>query len=205
MSDARYPALALLEFGSVAAGIIAGDAMVKRAPLSGLWAGTVQPGHYLVLVTGDTASVGEAIDAGVSVSGGALLDRVFLPDVHPDVVSAIRGAAVAGSIEALGIVETTFAASTIEAADAGVKGAAVAIVELRVADGLGGKGYVLFGGAVPDVEAAVEIGSGRVAPWRLIRATVIAHLHPEMTENIEGAARFGERVGRDLRGPDAAR
>jgi microcompartment protein CcmL/EutN len=205
MSDARYPALALLEFGSVAAGIVAGDAMVKRAPLSGLWAGTVQPGHYLVLVAGDTASVVEAIDAGVSASGEALLDQVFLPVVHPDVVAAVRGATVAGSIEALGIVETTFVASTIEAADAGVKGAAVSIVELRVADGLGGKGYVLFGGAVPDVEAAVEIGSGRVPPGHLIRAAVIASLHPEMMENIEGAARFGARIGRDLRGPDAAR
>ena len=205
MSGAPYPALALLEFASVAAGIVAGDAMVKRAPLSGLWAGTVQPGHYLVLVAGDTASVVEAIDAGVSASGEALLDQVFLPDVHPDVVTAVRGGTVAGSIEALGIVETTFVASTIEAADAGVKGATVTIVELRVADGLGGKGYVLFGGTVPDVEAAVEIGSARVPPGHLIRATVIANLHPEMTENIEGAARFGERVGRDRRGPDAAR
>ena len=149
MSPGAYPALALLEFGSVAAGIVAGDAMVKRAPLSGLWTGTVQPGHYLVLVAGDTASVVEAIDAGLRVSGEALLDRVFLPDVHPDVIAAVRGATVGGAIEALGIVETTFVASTIEAADAGVKGAAVAIVELRVADGLGGRGYVLFGGRCP--------------------------------------------------------
>jgi microcompartment protein CcmL/EutN len=205
MSPGAYPALALLEFGSVAAGIVAGDAMVKRAPLSGIWAGTVQPGHYLVMVSGDTASVVESIDAGLQASGEALLDRVFLPDVHPDVVAAVRGATVAGAIEALGIVETTFVASTIEAADAGVKGATVAIVELRVADGLGGRGYVLFGGAVPDVEAAVEIGSGRVPTGHLIRATVIASLHPEMTENLEGDACFGGRVGRDLRGPDAAR
>jgi microcompartment protein CcmL/EutN len=205
MNQAAHPALALLEFGSVAAGIVAGDAMAKRAPISGIWAGTVQPGHYLVLIAGDTASVHEAIDAGLTVSGEALLDKVFLPDVHPDVVGAVRGATVAGSIEALGIVETTFVAGTIEAADAGIKGAAVSIVELRVADGLGGKGYVLFGGAVPDVEAAVEIGSGRVPAGHLVRKAVIAQLHPEMTENIEGAARFGARVGRDLWGQDAAR
>jgi microcompartment protein CcmL/EutN len=205
MSQAPHPALALLEFGSVAAGIVAGDAMAKRAPISGIWAGTVQPGHYLVLIAGDTASVHEAIDAGLTASGEALLDQVFLPDVHPDVLEAVRGATVAGSIEALGIVETTFVAGTIEAADAGIKGAAVSIVELRVADGLGGKGYVLFGGAVPDVEAAVEIGSGRVPAGHLVRRAVIAQLHPEMTENIEGAARFGARVGRDLWGQDAAR
>jgi microcompartment protein CcmL/EutN len=205
MSPGAHPALALLEFGSVAAGILAGDAMVKRAPLAGLWAGTVQPGHYLVMVGGDTASVVESIDAGLRVSGEALLDRVFLPDVHPDVVAAVCGTTVTGAIEALGIIETTFVASTIAAADAAIKGATVAIVELRVADGLGGRAYVLFGGAVPDVEAAVEIGSGRVPPGHLIRAVVIASLHPEMAENIEGAARFGARVGRDLGGPDAAR
>ncbi len=204
MTVERFPALALLEFSSVAAGIVAGDAMVKRAPLAGLWTGTVQPGHYLVLIAGDTASVEESIDAGLEVSRAALLDRVFLPDVHPDVVAAVRGATVQGAIEALGIVETTSVASTIEAADAGVKGARVAIVELRVADGLGGKGYVLFGGTVHDAEAAVEIGSSRVPSGHLIRATVVASLHREMTENLEGGARFGSRVGRDLRGPDAA-
>jgi microcompartment protein CcmL/EutN len=200
-----YPALALLEFSSVAAGIVAGDAMVKRAPLAGLWTGTVQPGHYLVLVSGDTASVEESIDAGLRASGAALLDQVFLPNVHPNVVAAVRGVTVQGAIEALGIVETTSVASTIEAADAGIKGAEVAIVELRMADGLGGKGYVLFGGAVHDAEAAVEIGSARVPAGHLIRATVIASLHPEMAENLEGNARFGSRVGRDRGGPDAAR
>ena len=37
------PALALLEFSSIAAGIEAGDAMVKRAPLEATYAGTVPP------------------------------------------------------------------------------------------------------------------------------------------------------------------
>ncbi|MEZ4591323.1 MAG: BMC domain-containing protein [Chloroflexota bacterium] len=39
-----FPALALLEFSSIAAGIEAGDAMVKRAPVSKIQSGTVQPG-----------------------------------------------------------------------------------------------------------------------------------------------------------------
>ena len=200
-----HPALALLEFDSVVAGIVAGDAMAKRAPISALVAGTVQPGRYLVLVAGDTASVEEAIDAGREASGESMLDIVFLPDVHPEVVAAVRGTTVAGAIEALGIVETTSVASILEAADGGVKGAAVAIVELRMADGLGGKGYVLFGGEVQDVEAAVEIGSGRVPSGHLVRAAVIPSLHPEMTENLEADPRFGGRAGRDQGAPDAAR
>ena len=38
-------AIALLEFGSIAAGIEAGDAMVKRAALEIIRTGTVQPGR----------------------------------------------------------------------------------------------------------------------------------------------------------------
>jgi len=198
-----YPALALLEFDSVAAGIVAGDAMIKRAPLGELVAGTVQPGHYLVLVAGDVASVDEAVDAGLEASGQALIDRVFLPDVHADVVAAARGRRDHPPIEALGIVETRSVASTLEAADAGIKGATVTLLELFMADGLGGKGYVLFGGAVHDVEAAVEIGSSRVPEGHLTASSVISQLHGDMMANLAAHGRFGRRVGRE--DGDAAR
>ncbi len=200
-----YPAIALLEFDSVAAGIVAGDAMIKRAPLGDLVVGTVQPGNYLVLVAGDVASVEEAIDAGIETSGHALLDRVFLPDVHVDVVAAVRGRREPGDIEALGIVETKSVAAVLEAADAGIKGADVTLLELYMADGLGGKGYVLFGGAVHDVEAAVEIGSGRVAESQLMAGSVISQLHPDMRGNLAEHARFARRSGREPEGGDATR
>lgn len=189
------PALALLEFSSVAAGIEAGDAMVKRAPLDVIRAGTVQPGKYLVLIGGTTADVEEAIDAGTEACGDALLDTVFLPDVHPDVVASVAGTRSWDEGEALGVIETETVAALLEAADAGIKGARVTLRELRTADGLGGKGYLLFGGSVAEVEAAVDIGAGRIAAsGQLVRRTVIAQLHGEMGENLLADGRFGERV-----------
>ena len=52
------PALGLLELDSIAAGIEAGDAMAKRAPVDVIRAGTVHPGKYLVLVGGGPAPGG---------------------------------------------------------------------------------------------------------------------------------------------------
>jgi microcompartment protein CcmL/EutN len=52
----RHGALALLEFESVAAGILASDLMVKRAPIALLRCGTIHPGRFLVLVGGSVAS-----------------------------------------------------------------------------------------------------------------------------------------------------
>ena len=37
------------------------------------------------------------------------------------------------------------------------------LLELRLGDGLGGKGYLLFDGSVSDVEAAVAIAVERIA------------------------------------------
>ena len=68
------PALALLEFSSIAAGIQAADAMVKRAQIDVIRAGTVQPGKYLVLIGGEVADVEESLAAGREVGGATAID-----------------------------------------------------------------------------------------------------------------------------------
>jgi microcompartment protein CcmL/EutN len=191
------PALALLEFGSIATGIRAGDAMIKRGPVAEIVAGTVHSGKYLVLVVGEVGPVEEAVAAGVEAGGPELLDRVLLSDVHPAVAAAVRGARVGPAGEALGVIETHTVAATIEAADAAVKGATVDLVEVHLADGLGGKGYALFSGTVADVEAAVAIGISRIAPGMLVGSVVIPRLHGEMGGNIFEHFRFGRRIGWD--------
>lgn len=194
MSD---PAIALLEFDSISAGIVAGDAMVKTSPISSIHTGTVHPGRYLVLAGGDTASVEIALAMGRDVGGGHLSDWVFLPDIHPDVTSAIVGNSSAAALteEALGIVETSTVAAVIDAADAGVKAAAVKVSSIRLADGLGGKGYVLFSGPVADVEAAVDAAIARTEPHgTLVRSDVIAQLHEEMADNLGSELRFMKQV-----------
>jgi microcompartment protein CcmL/EutN len=188
------PALALIDFSSIAVGIESADAMVKRAQLEVIRAGTVQPGRYLVLIGGTVAEVQESLAAGRQMGGESVLDHVFLPHVHPDVVSAIGGTRTPDARDAVGVVETTTVAAAIRAADAGVKGAEVRLVEIRMADGLGGKGIVLYSGLVADVEAAVEIAAGAVLPGLLVRQVVVPQLHAEMWENLASNSRFGTRL-----------
>ena len=189
-----HPAVAILEFSSVAIGIQAGDAMVKRAQLGVLSTGTAQPGKYLVLVAGDVGSVEEAVAAGQEQGADYLLDKVFLPDIHPDVVAAIRGNRSLSAEESLGVIETTTVAGIIQAADAAVKAAMVTMTQIEMADGLGGKGYALFAGKLSDVEAAVEAGAAAINADQLLAKVVIAQLHEEMRQDVIESPYFWERT-----------
>jgi microcompartment protein CcmL/EutN len=190
-----HPAIALLEFGSIAMGVRAGDAMVKRAPVAVAYAGTIHPGNYLVLVGGDVACVDEAYHAGLELGTDALLDQIFLPAVHPEVLEALLGRRGRPAGEALGLVETRTVAAIIGAADRGLKGAEVKLVEIRLADRLGGKGYCAFSGPLAEVEAAVEIAVERLdSPDALIAEVVIPQFHEEMLSNLESASEFWTRI-----------
>jgi len=191
MSILEQPALALLEFESVAVGIRAGDAMVKRAPIDQIYSGTVQPGHYLVMVTGDVASVEEAVDAGQIAGGAQLTDQVYLPHVHRGVVRGLIGGRELAEQDAMGVLETTTVAAAIVAADAGLKAAEVNLWQLRLADGLGGKGLALFSGRVEDVEAAM-VAAVEKAASQLKWQVIIPQLHDEMRQNMARSGRFGD-------------
>ncbi len=194
VTAAVEPALALIEFASIATGLQAGDAMVKKAPIARIVAGTVQPGHYLVLISGTVADVEESLKTGKEVGGTSVIDTVYLPQVHPQVVDAIAGGRDVTPGTALGVIETTTVPAAIRSADAGIKGAQVVLLEVRLADGLNGKGLTLFTGEVADVEAAVEIGTGAIDPRVLTNQVIIPQLHPEMNANVVGRTRFGLNV-----------
>ena len=167
--------------------------MTKKAPIAMLKSGTISQGKYLVLIGGSTASVKESYQEGMSISSENVVDSLFLPDIHSQVYRAVLGYRQPCDVEALGIIETGTVAATIQVADAGVKGAKVNIVEIRLADGYGGKGYTLFNGKVEDVEAALEIGLQSIETHQVtVVSRIISALHPQVSRDIESSLRFSQ-------------
>lgn len=185
------PAIAVLEFDSVALGTRAADAMVKRAPIDTFRIGTVQPGKYLILIGGSVAAVEESRVEGLRVGGDAVTDEIFLPDVHPQVFAAVSGKRQPNTGDALGIIETCPIPANVTAADKAVKASRVTILEIRLGDGLGGKGITHLAGAVHDVEVAIEAAiAAAERPGVGVRHTIIPIQHPELRDRIQHATEF---------------
>jgi microcompartment protein CcmL/EutN len=187
----KLPAIALIELGSIAAGAFAADKMVKRAQVELLHAGTVHPGKYLILVGGGTAEVEESYAAGVQAARAEILDEVLLPNVHPQVVKSLDGARSFKGTQSLVVLETSTIAAIVRATDAAAKGAQVEIAELRIGNGLGGRGLAILSGELSDVEAAAEIAAQCLAGRNVTFChSIVSNVHEQFVARLEQSTRF---------------
>ena len=186
------PAVSVLELDSVAIGVATADTMVKKAPIAVLKAGTVHPGHFLILAAGSVAAVEEAHQAGLERSGSWLTDEVLLSDAHPELTSAALGKRDDIRSEALGIFECRSVPSLLRAVDAAVKATEISIARLRLADDLGGRAFVLIDGLLADVEAAREIALDRIPQQFLLETTVIPRLESTVQSLLNEGTHFAE-------------
>lgn len=173
-------ALGALEFSSIAIGILALDEMIKIAPIRIIEARTMCPGKYLVVFSGDVASVEYSFNKGFETGKNLIIDSLFLPMIDPGVVMAIGNIVSTREWEAIGIIETNSVVSGIEAADSAAKTGGVRIIEIRLAIGFGGKSYVKLLGSLDAVQAAMEAGTEKArSKNQLCMSTLIPQPHSE--------------------------
>ena len=165
-------ALGLIETDSVARGAVVADGVLKMAPVELVFAGEVSPGKFVVMFGGDVGPTRASHAKGVELAGDRRIDDLLIPQLHAGVLPALEDRTGAGDDDALGTIETTSVASTVLASDRAAKAARVTLRRIRLAQGLGGKGFVYLTGPVHDVEAAVTAGKAaagsKLADWSII-------------------------------------
>ncbi|MFH1532321.1 MAG: BMC domain-containing protein [Pseudomonadota bacterium] len=180
-----HPAIGLLEVSSLARGFVVTDAVVKKAAVTLISAHPIAPGRYVTLFWGSVAEVEESFAAGEEVGREVLVDHLFLPGAHEQVIEALTaGRTRRPDLDALGILETYSITGAILSADAACKAAEVELLELRLAHGMGGKGLWIVTGALADVEAAMEAGEGILESRILVRTEIIPRPHPDMLDHL---------------------
>ncbi len=179
----RGPALAMIEFKSVARGIVATDQMIKKAPIQVLETHPICPGKYMVLIGGEVADVEEAFNVGTACAADMLVNDFILPFAHHGIIPALTGTSKIENFKSLGIIETFSVASCLKASDIAAKEAPIDLVEIRLGNGLGGKGYFVINGELSDVEIAIESAKKYICKEGMLAgAEIIAAPHPEFIE-----------------------
>lgn len=148
--------IGLLEFKSIAKGMETTDEILKSANVKLILATALCPGKYITIITGELSAVKTAIAVGERVGDFFLIDAYVMSNAHESVLSALTATSEIGSVSALGVVETMSAVTSVMVGDTAAKASKVDLIEIRIARGLGGKGFVLFSGEISSVKAAVQ-------------------------------------------------
>lgn len=180
-----YRTVGVIELKSIAKGIEATDAALKSAGVRLISAHPSCPGKYEIVLTGEIADVTAAIEHVKGLFDAQIVDATLMGRIDEQVITALFGTANAEKRGSIGVIETYSAATTVKCADLAVKTSEVAIYDLRVSRGMGGKGIVIITGDVADVTAAVEAGEAYAKDHGLFHsASVIAAPHPELWEQL---------------------
>ena len=200
------PAIAVIEFASIADGIYCTDALLKRAPIAMIKSGTVSRGRYLVIIGGSTASVEESLNEALAAGHGSRLDHAFLPDVHPQLHEAILGQRQPMAQEAVAILETDTVAANVRAAELALKGAGVRLVELRLADyELSGKAISIYNGELHEIQAAMELAGDFLRGRKeYVQHRIIARPHEAVTRHLGDGTRFASARPIELEGEEVS-
>lgn len=184
--------MALLEFNTIASGVLASDLMLKRSPIALLRCGTIHPGRFLILIGGSVASTQEAFESGKELgeAQGSLSGSVFLGDVHPNLHDAVLGTRRDLTGDSLAVVETRSSPALLAAVDAAIKSTPVVLSEVRLGDDLGGHALALMSGDLSDVEVALDICSDR-AGEQLLARTLLPRLDGGLRSLLDQGTRFG--------------
>lgn len=179
----RYYSIGLVELNSIAKGIEVCDAMLKEAEVALIEAHPICPGKYMVLIGGGVDAVRTSINKGEEIGGINIVDTFIIPNVHPQVSPALKASTAVDHLDALGVVETFSVASAIYAADTAVKAADVNLLEIRLANGMGGKSFFTLTGIVGAVESAVGAGVEVIKnEGMLVNSVIIPSPHEKMSE-----------------------
>ena len=175
-------AVGFVEIKSIPVGIQTADEMVKAGNVELLLSTPICPGKYVIIVGGHVGPVKAAMSKAELVSGIYLIDTHILDNIREEVLPAIAGVTPTQQIQA---VETISALTAIIAADTAVKASKVSIVDLRIARGLGGKGYLVITGEVSSVRSAVNACLAKLGISGEVTSTsIIPRPHPQIVESL---------------------
>lgn len=148
--------IGLLELKSIPVGMETADEMLKAASVELLLATPICPGKYIIIVSGNVGAVKSSVKAGIGMAETFLVGHHIINNVHESIPAAISGTAEVTNVSAIGIIETISALTAVTAGDIAAKASNVRLIEIRIARGLGGKGFLIFTGEISAVKSAIN-------------------------------------------------
>ncbi len=178
-------ALGLIETSSIPKGMKILDSILKKTQVNLITSKPICPGKYLIIIRGTVESINIALNIATTIGEKAILYSCSIDKLNDKVFYALKERKKPENIEALGIIETKTSIASIVLADVLCDSSDIELVRLRLANGIGGKGLIIFAGDVSSVKNAIQSAKYYdVQDKRIIDAVLLSYPDKRLMENI---------------------
>lgn len=175
-------AIGVIELNSIARGVEVADYMLKASQVDIIRSATTCPGKFIIIIGGDTGNVRSSISEGEKRGDERVIEKLVIPNVHPQIIPAIAHQNKTEPKGAVGVMEFFSVSSAIKAADFLAKTANVTIINVRIGFAIGGKGVVTLTGDVGSVRTAVTEAERQAT--KLVEKAVIPLPEPRLFDSL---------------------
>ncbi|SMF80460.1 PduT-like ethanolamine utilization protein [Paenibacillus uliginis N3/975] len=176
-------AIGVVELRSISKGYETADHMLKTSPVNIHHLKPICPGKFLIIMSGDTADVQEAMDTAKVAAGEFRITDFVLHGVHPDIIEGLKRRYSSQSVDTIGIVETSTVSSGIYALNEALKQCDIRVKKMNLGMAIGGKFLAVFTGSVSDVEQGMKVFVSSIDQKRIIHNTVLRSPSEEIKQH----------------------
>ncbi|NFU93568.1 BMC domain-containing protein [Clostridium sporogenes] len=174
-----------IEFRSLSKGIEICDLMVKKSYVNILMSKPICPGKFLVIISGDSEEVYEAINVGKNTGEKFIIDTFIIHGVDNRIIEFLKGKREKTKfVESIGTIETTNVSSGIVALNKALKFSNIDILKINMAFGIGGKLLFIVSGSVSDLDEGIKEGIKVIDRKRLVDYSIIPSPSPLIIDSI---------------------
>lgn len=176
-----------IEFRSIAKGIEVSNEMVKKAYVDILYLKSICPGKFIIIISGDTGEVNTAVDYGISMSEGFIVDSFVINSVHDSIISALKNKYEdISEVSCIGVMETSKVCAGLKALDKTLKNSDTTIIKLQLSFAIGGKLVYIVCGNLSSVNYGIDEGKKELKDKEIIQASIIPHVDEKIIKHLIG-------------------
>lgn len=178
-------ALGLIETSSISKGMEILDNILKQTKIELITGRSVCPGKYLIIIEGTVQSINFALQVSRAIGEESILYSHAINNLNEQVFYVLKEKKKPENIKALGIIETRTSIASIVLADVLCDSSNVELIKLRLANGIGGKGLLIFTGDVSSVKNAIQSAKYYDIQYKkIIDIVLLSHPDNRLIENI---------------------
>ena len=186
--EVDHDALAVAELTSIPSGLLATDEATKAAEVHVIFAGSIHPGKFLLVLGGGVSETDLALEAAKKTGRKRLIDSVHLPFPHPQ-LRRPQLAKIGDAEPAIMSIETLTIPSLIGIIDRILKSTEVTLRIMQLADHMGGKSVAVLDGELADIEAASNLVQSEVSAVMLSDIQLIRRPSAQFVEALLASIR----------------